>query len=246
METWHDIAVRKLRRHSPLTSADEDLLRTLVGRTRALQPGEDLIHQGDKPQAVTLVVTGMIARYHTLAAGRRQYLSFHFPGDWPDAQTVFLERMDHGVCAIGPASVVAIRHDQLRATFETRPSIGSAVWRETLIDAAIFREAITNNSSRAALARMAHLFCELFYRAQAAGTGFGNSVPLPLTQAQLGEALGMALVTVNRLLQALRRTAAIEFRNGTLQVTDWNRLAGIGDFDLDYLSMADPPSGSLA
>ena len=70
--------------------------------------------------------------------------------------------------------MVAIRHDQLRATFETRPLIGSAVWRETLIDAALFREAITNNSSRAALARMAHLFCELFYRAQAAGTGFGT------------------------------------------------------------------------
>jgi CRP-like cAMP-binding protein len=236
MDTWHDIAVGKLRRHSPLTSADEDLLRTLVGRMRALQPGEDLIHQGDKPHAVTLVVAGMIARYHTIAAGRRQYLSFHFPGDWPDAQTVFLERMDHGVCAIGPASVVSIRHDQLRALFEARPSVGFAFWRETLIDAAIFREAITNNGSRAALARMAHLFCELFYRAQVAGSGFGNSVPLPLNQAQLGEALGMALVTVNRLLQALRRTEAIEFRNGTLHVTDWNRLAAIGEFELDYLS----------
>jgi CRP-like cAMP-binding protein len=246
METWHDIAVRKLRRHSALTSADEDLLRTLVGRTRILHPGEDLIHQGDKPHSATLVVTGMIARYHTMAGGRRQYLSFHFPADWPDAQTIFLERMDHAVCAIGPASVVSIRHDQLRALFETRPSIGFALWRETLIDAAIFREAISNNSSRAALARMAHLFCELFYRAQAAGTGAGNSVPLPLNQAQLGEALGLALVTVNRLLQVLRRTEAMEFRNGTLLVTDWNRLATIGEFDRDYLSVTDPRSGPLA
>lgn len=243
MERWHDIAVRKLRRHSALTPADEDLLRTLVGRSRALHPGEDLIHQGDKPHTATLVVSGMIARYHTIAAGRRQYLSFHFPGDWPDAQTIFLERMDHGVCAIGPASVVSIRHDQLRALFETRASVGFALWRETLIDAAIFREAISNNSSRAALARMAHLFCELFYRAQVAGIALDHSVPLPLNQAQLGEALGLALVTVNRLLQALRRTEAMQFRNGTLRVIDWDRLVEIGEFDPDYLAVTEPYSG---
>jgi CRP-like cAMP-binding protein len=242
METWHDIALRKLRGHSALGAADEEQLRALTGRTRSLQPGEDLIRQGDTPQTTSLVASGMIARYHAMAAGSRQYLSFHFPGDWPDAQTIFLERMDHGVCAIGPASVVCIRHDQLRAIFESRPSIGFALWRETLIDAAIFRGAISNNSGRATLARMAHLFCELFYRAQAAGVVFGNTVPLPLNQAQLGEALGIALVTVNRLLQALRRTEAMDFRNGTLRVSDWDRLAAIGEFDPDYLSVTDRPS----
>ena len=240
MDTWHDIAVQKLRRHSQLTSEDEDLLRTLTGRVRTLEPGEDFVHQGDRPYAAALVLSGMIARYHTMAAGRRQYLSFHFPGDWPDAQSIFLERMDHGVCAIGPASVASVRHDHLRAAFEARPAVAVALWRETLIDAAIFREVITNNSSRSALARMAHLFCELFYRAQVAGIVLGDSAALPFTQAQLGEALGMALVTVNRLLQALRRTDSMDFRAGTLRVVHWERLCEIGEFDPDYLSVPNP------
>jgi CRP-like cAMP-binding protein len=240
MDTWHDTALRKLRRHSPLTPEDEELFRTLDGRTHTLQPGEDLIHQGDRPYAAALVISGMIARYHTIAAGRRQYLSFHFPGDWPDAQSILLERMDHGVCAIGPASVVSVRHDHLRAACEARSAVAAALWRETLIDAAIFREAITNNGSRSALARMAHLFCELFYRSQVAGTVLGDSAALPFTQAQLGEALGMALVTVNRLLQALRRTRTMDFRNGTLRVMEWERLCEIGEFDPDYLSVTNP------
>jgi CRP-like cAMP-binding protein len=235
MNAWHDIAVQKLRRHSQLAGADEDLLRTLAARMRSVEPGEDLTHQGDKPHAATLVVSGMIARYHTMAAGRRQYLSFHFPGDWPDAQSIFLERMDHSVCAIGSAAVASVRHDHLRVTFEARPAIAFALWRETLIDAAIFREAITNNSSRSARARMAHLFCELFYRAQLAGVVFGDAAALPFTQAQLGEALGLALVTVNRLLQALRGTGTMDFRNGILRVLDWDRLCQIGEFDPEYL-----------
>jgi CRP-like cAMP-binding protein len=240
MDTWHDIAVQKLRRHSHLKAEDENLFRSLGGRMRWFEPGEDVIYQGARPYAATLVVSGMVARYHTIAAGRRQYLSFHFPGDWPDAQSILLERMDHGVCAIGPASVASVRHDQLRAAFEARSAVALAFWREALIDAAIFREAITNNSSRPAFVRMAHLFCELFYRAQGAGAVFGDSAALPFTQAQLGEALGMALVTVNRLLQALRRTETMDFRTGTLRVMQWERLCQIGEFDPDYLSMPNP------
>jgi CRP-like cAMP-binding protein len=240
MDTWHDIALQKLRRHSQLTAEDEDTIRSLAARTLSLEPGEDVVYQGDRPYAATLVVSGMIARYHTMAQGRRQYLSFHFPGDWPDAQSILLERMDHGVCAIGPASVACIRHDHLRAAFEASSAVALALWRETLIDAAIFREAITNNSSRPPLARMAHLFCEFFYRARSAGTVFGDSAALPLTQTQLGEALGMALVTVNRLLQALRRTETMEFRAGILRVMQWERLCEIGEFDPDYLSVVNP------
>lgn len=241
MDHWHDIALRKLRRHSHLGEADEARIRALTGRVRVLEPGEDLIHEGDRPHSATLVLTGMIARYHTLPAGRRQYLSFHFPADWPDAQTLFLDRMDHSVCALGQASVVSVRHDAIRSAFVSNPAVGFAIWRETLIDAAIFREAITNGTGRGAFARMAHLFCELFYRAQAAGVVIDNRMALPFNQTQLGEALGLALVTVNRQIQALRRTGAIEFRSGVLAVLDWGKLTQLGDFEPDYLGPAKAP-----
>jgi hypothetical protein len=35
---------------------------------------------------------GMVARYHLLHNGRRQYLSFHIAGDMPDAQALFIDR----------------------------------------------------------------------------------------------------------------------------------------------------------
>ncbi|HEY0328287.1 MAG TPA: hypothetical protein VGC77_04235 [Rhodopseudomonas sp.] len=54
-----------------------------------------------------------------------------------------------------PALIASIPHNELRAAFHRRPPIGFALWRETLIDAAIFREAITDNSARTMPARMA-------------------------------------------------------------------------------------------
>ena len=198
------------------------------------------MREGDEPEASALVLDGMVARYHALASGNRQYLSFHLRGDLPDAQTLFLEKMDHAVCAVGPANVALIAHEDILELFKQRPSIGLAFWKETLIDAAIFREAITNNSSRPPRTRMAHLFSELYYRARSADLDNAGALHLPLHQAQLGDALGMSLVTFNRTLQALRRTGAMEFRNGELTVHDWNRLTEIGEFDAAYLHLPVP------
>jgi hypothetical protein len=87
---------------------------------------------------------------------------------------------------------------------------------------------------------MAHLFCELYYRARNSGIAKQGSCYLPFHQGQLGDALAMSLVTVNRTLQALRRTGAIQFRNGTMTVHDWPRLAEIGHFDPSYLHIRRP------
>jgi CRP-like cAMP-binding protein len=105
----------------------------------------------------------------------------------------------------------------------------------TLIDAAVFREAITNNSARTMPAAMAHLFCELFYRARASGLTEGNTLSAPISLVQLGETLGMSIATVNRTLQELRASRAVDFQKGELDVRNWHRLAELGQFNPRYL-----------
>ncbi|MGJ5180785.1 Crp/Fnr family transcriptional regulator [Bradyrhizobium oligotrophicum] len=234
------IVVNKLKEHSRLSGDDIAEIRTFSFAPRELADHEDLIRQGDEPDRTVVVLSGWVARYHLLSGGGRQYLSFHMAGDWPDAQALFLERMDHAVCALGPVLVAGIAHKELTRAISRRPSLGFAIWRETLIDAAMFREAITNNSARTKPARMAHLFCELFYRARALGHVRGDQLQLPLSLIQLGEALGMAIATVNRTLVELRASRVVDFRSGTLTVHNWPRMCAIGDFDPGYLHLKPP------
>lgn len=231
----HDILLKKLNQHSRLSRDDEVEVRNLTCTVRELSPNEDFIHQGDFPRSSAIVVEGILARYHTLKSGYRQYLSLHLPGDWPDAQGLFLDRMDHSVCAIGRTVVCAISHENLITLFRRRPTISFSVWRETLIDASIFREAITNNSGRDAVTRLAHFFCEIYLRAKTVGLVKNGAVALPLNQTQLGEMLGMSLVSVNRNLSILRKSSAVEFKTGVLTVNDWRKLSSMGEFDPSYL-----------
>ena len=108
------ILVRKLEEHSRLSAQSAELF------VRKLEPNEDLIRQGDDPSVSALVTSGIVARYHLLPNGKRQYLPFHLPGDMPDSQALFIQEMDHAVCAIGPASVALMSIE----TFSPRSNAG--------------------------------------------------------------------------------------------------------------------------
>ncbi|RTM06714.1 MAG: Crp/Fnr family transcriptional regulator [Bradyrhizobiaceae bacterium] len=235
MEKAYDVLIRNLCEHTALAEEDLAEIRALTFEQREFGPNEDFIRQGDEPEHSALVVSGMVARYHLLGSGQRQYLAFHLTGDLPDAQGLFIDQMDHGLSALGPATVAFIPHRELFRAFRRRPTFAHSVWRETLRDAAIFREAITNNSARPMRARMAHLFCELFYRARAAQLVRGNRCSMPISLAQLGETLGMAIATVNRTLAELRRSGAMDLREGELIVLKWRELQRLGDFSPVYL-----------
>ncbi|QDL95998.1 Crp/Fnr family transcriptional regulator [Rhodopseudomonas palustris] len=241
MKDVHRVLIDKLREHSRLSADDVNAIRNLTFALRELDSGEDLIRQGETPKGAALVVDGIVGRYHLQRNGRRQFLSFHMVGDLPDSQGIFLERMDHSICAIGHAAMAIIPHREILRMFETRPGLGFAIWRETLVDAAIFREAITNNSARTMRARMAHLFCELFYRAEASKLTDGNSMRFPISLAHLGDTLGMAIATVNRTIATLRASKTMDFRHGVLTIRNWQGLAKIGEFDPGYLHLRRAP-----
>ncbi len=115
------------------------------------------------------------------------------------------------------------------------PHLTQAFWRDTLIDAAIFCEWMVGIGRRRAQVRVAHLLCELLVRFKAAGLTDNHAYRLPVTQAEIADALGLTGVSVNRMLQDLRRDGLITLRGSALAVQDWKELQRVGEFDPTYL-----------
>ena len=72
------------------------------------------------------------------------------------------------------------------------PRIAAALWRETLMDASIFREWVLQCRTTRAYSRMAHLLCELRVRLKAVGLAEDDTFDLPITQGELADAIGTA------------------------------------------------------
>lgn len=234
----HVRLVRKLESVVELSDEDRDALSRLPLNIRTLPADVDIVREGDRPFECCLIIEGFACRYETTEQGRRQILSFHIPGDIPDLQSLHLEVMDDSLATLVPTRAAFIAHRAMFNLFRERPGLAGVFWRETLIDAAMFRRWILNVGRREAYARMAHLFCELFVRLKAVGLAEGGTIELPVTQAELGDALGVSTVHVNRSLQALRADGLITLTGGTLTVKDWDALVRAGEFDPTYLHLS--------
>jgi CRP-like cAMP-binding protein len=156
-------------------------------------------------------------------------------GDVVDLQNSLLRRSDHNVQALTNIEVALIPVQAVRDLAFNRPNIGKAMWYETLVDASIFREWTLNVGRRQARERTAHLLCEFAMRLDVAGLGTQAHYELPMTQEQLADALGLTSVHVNRTLKSLEAEGLIERTRRSVIIGDWKALAGVGDFDPNYL-----------
>jgi CRP-like cAMP-binding protein len=231
--------IDSLQRHGALSAADQAALAAALGPVKRFAPGEDIVTDGDRPTQCHAIVEGLAFRHRTLTDGRRQIVSFLMPGDVCDLQGLLLT-LDHAVSALTHVQTVTLPHARLQELMETRPAISRGLWRAHLAEAAAFREWMLGMGRRSALARIAHFFCEVFLRMQAAGLTEKNRCRFPVTQQHLSDSLGLSTVHTNRTLQALRAEGLIAFQGGMLTVLDWPRLCAIGEFDAGYLHQASP------
>jgi CRP-like cAMP-binding protein len=137
-----------------------------------------------------------------------------------------------------------IEHEHLRYRCERHPRIAAAFWRETLIEASIYREWMTSIGRRDAASRIAHLFCEMVVRLRAVGLGSRRSCEFPVTQQETADALGLTDVHVNRTLRDLREAGLVSLKDGTLTIPDWGALVHVGEFDPTYLHLQGPANAA--
>jgi len=229
--------IRSLEQFGPLSEAEKQVLGTAVSRTRQVAAGEDIVREGDRPSECCLILDGFACRYKLLSEGRRQIMSFQIPGDICDLQNFLLPEMDHSIAALSHCSIGMIPHQTIRAITESYPHLTRLLWSSTLLDAAVFREWLIGVGRRSALARVAHLFCEIMLRLEAVGLTKGGGCELPLTQTDIGDALGLTNVHVNRVLQQLRSEGLVTSRNRTLVVHNWEGLKRAAEFEPSYLHL---------
>lgn len=239
------VLTHKLSLRAKLSARDTQLLNAAPYQLRDVAADQDLAREGDHPTVCILLLEGFVARYRTLADGRRQILSFHIAGDFIDLQSFALSRLDHSIGTLTSSRIAVFSHSSI-AELIAEPTLARIFWHETLVDAAVFREWIVNVGRRSAYQRVAHVLCELVTRMEAVGLAHDGICDLPLTQSELADATGLSTVHVNRVLQELRRENLITLRSRTFSAINWTGLKLAAEFDDTYLQLGMPTSDVLA
>lgn len=225
----------KLSQFRFLSEADRVALDILVCNEKIVARGRDLAFEGDVASNLFLIKEGMAIRYHTLPDGGRQIISFLIPGDLCSMHVFQTRRRDHSIAAITPIRVATIAFRDMALCLARHPDISAALSWIAVQEDALLRERVISLGRRDARGRIAHLVCELYWRHKALGLTDDQAFRLPLTQTELGDALGLTTVHVNRVMATLLERKLMGMNQRKMCLLDLPRLQEIAGIDEDYL-----------
>ncbi|WP_146589479.1 Crp/Fnr family transcriptional regulator [Puniceibacterium confluentis] len=222
-------------RKSPMFEAmDRDTLdfmqRFKVGEM-VVEPGTPLLSEGSNAPQLYTALSGMGLRYKLLEDGRRQVISFVFPGDFLGLQAGVMREMTHSVEATTAMRLCVFDRSELFTMFRQMPERGFDMTWLAATQETFLGEAMTSIGQKSAIERIAWALARVFRRLQAVGQGKGRTVPLPYRQQDLADALGLSLVHTNKTLARMREKQLMSWSEGMLNVPDIEQLEKLGMVD---------------
>lgn len=237
--------LRKLDRIRVLTEEERNAIRALPLELRHVAEGDDLLTQGQRPEGVAVLLSGVAIRVTARPPAARQIVGFCLPGDWCDLRVELVDRMDHSLTAVNEVVAGFIPVPAFNALLEQHTRLATMVRCASLVEQSIAREWIVNVGYRSAFERLGHLLCELYFRFEAVGLAGGCQCALPLRQTELADMLALSAVHVSRTMSEFRRRGLLTLHLGRLVIHNLPALCAASGFDPSYLHDAIAASSAL-
>ena len=219
-----------LRRRNLFTQmSDEDVRQTQRFKVGELtvEAGTPILTERSHSAQLFTVFSGVGLRYKALPGGRRQVLSFLFPGDLIGLQAAAMNEMTHTVQARSRMRLCVFDRAALWDFFKASPERSYDLIWIAAAEEHFLGEALTTVGQRTAEESVAWALVKLWSRARGLEMIEGSAMPMPFKQQDLADALGLSLVHTNKTLAKFRERQLAVWREGKLTVNDVEGLARI-------------------
>ena len=197
--------------------------------TKRLAKHEMLFGEGDKGGRYYEVLEGVLCSFRILHDGRRQILSFNYPGD--------IVGIGHEVeckcsCeAVSDARVKCIPASTLERSIESQPEIARKLLKAATIEIASMHDHFVLVGRKSASEKLASFLLALAKR-NPIDENDDVIIQLPMTRTDIADFLGMTIETVSRRFTALRKLGVIDLpQTTTVHVRDMVRLEELAEGD---------------
>jgi CRP-like cAMP-binding protein len=202
---------------------------------RAVRRRQAILTEGNKHRSVFFVIDGFLIRYRILRDGQRQVVNLVLPGDFAGVPSCFFGGALYSIKALTPATIATVPLDRVVALFDTQPRLAAKIFWSFSTDVARYVEHLIVVGRRSARERVAHFLLELLLRLQQVGLADECSYELPFSQEVIGDALGLSLAYVNRVLRRLTDDGLLVLKEQKIVIKDLEELTYLADFDRQYL-----------
>lgn len=192
---------------------------------RSLRAHDPLFFEGDDAGSLYEVVEGVLRVCKVFSDGRRQIISFAFPGDLIGFGQADFFKFDCD--ALTPARVRAIPKSSLLRTALERPELGEKLLAIAASEVNSVQDLSILLCRKSAIERVASFLIYLSKR-----LGEKARIVLPMTRADIADYLGLTIETVSRNITKLRGMGVIALPGGSsIAISDMTLLRQIAECD---------------
>ena len=225
-----DCRLRQTDAFTPVTPQQLAFIESFRSGVLAVPAGAAVIREHTPNGKLFTLYAGWAFRYKTLSDGRRQILNFVLPGDLVGLQQEFGDSAAHGVEAVTDCALCVFTGDDLWELFRTEPRLGYDITWLSARGESFVDDNLLTTGQRNATERVAMLLMHLYRRLERLGLAEGDSVPFPVNQQHIADALGLSLVHTNKTLRRLAKLGLHEIGHGRLHLPNPHALERLAEY----------------
>jgi CRP-like cAMP-binding protein len=212
--------VARLSHYLALTAEERAALTEMQGAERRVAAGETLVEQGGPIAALYAVRHGWLHSSVRLPDGGRQILRFHYSGDLVGTSSIAWSRAAATITAVSDCFVAEVPKTALGRVFANERRLGGLLYAVAAAENVALADRLTSIGRMDALHRLATLLLDIVARLRVTAGGVVDTIELPLTQTDLGDALGLTKVHVNRTFREMEARGMIARSGRRLTILD--------------------------
>jgi CRP-like cAMP-binding protein len=205
--------VTRLEQHLAMTAEERDTLDWAERRELRFSAGQLLMEQDRPNDMLYIVQQGWAHSSRRLVTGGRQIVSFHYAGDLVGTSSIAWSLATNTVTAVSDMIVSELSKASLGKIFKAQPRVAGALYAISAADYVAIGDRLTSIGRMGAIERLSMLLLDIIARLRVTAGGVVDSFDLPMTQQDIGDAVGLTKVHVSRTLGDMERRGMIE-RNG--------------------------------
>lgn len=184
-----------------LASVTDPMVRDLAarGQMRQFSKGTVFIREGDRGDALYVILTGRVKVFVANEDGREMVLDFHGPGDYVGEMALDGQQRSASVEAVEPTTVSMLTRDGLRAAIAANPDVAMNLIGVLIERARIATDNVRNLALMDVYGRVARLLLSLAVE----NPDGSMRVPERLTQQDIADRVGASRDMISRIFKDL-------------------------------------------
>ncbi len=231
-----------IRSRSLFGTVDESKMRMMQkyrDKYYRFSAGEVIHNERDSIDYAFTLRTGCLILYNYLDSGERQILRVVLPGDFVGFSRNNKGELLYSIKAETDSGICLFFDDNVTKMINENSEIAKRLIDLQSHEMSLCQQRVLNLGQKNATESVAYLIMELYSRIRVQSPDDFNFATgeafFPLNQADMGDALGLTKVHVNRVIAGFKEQGLLTCGRKKMRVIDEESLSDIAQFDIDLI-----------